>query len=403
MDFNYDLAMTTASDRVKGLRDDAANGTTVNPLFKNIRSVVEPFGNPGFHPQTDALPFFQIATTKEGITTISDDEFTTLDNPPTRLSRYDGNIECKYTISKVYFDYLTDDNLASYVENAYYENGYWIATKFKKRLCKPPTPPPPQPPKMECCPGQSDLLKLILKRIGTLPVIVPNSYLTKNGTQPIQNKNVESLTDFIAYFAERFDEVLGEFEINIQIQGDDNKSTTLKLPNLAEAIAEMFTMVIHSNMNNELILNIANRILAESGQIKQTSFKNHSALTALIDYAGFHTEMSVEQMPLTFTPGQKSFNTVLKESSQDVSVIKYTQKETLATAIHTLLQAAAIIRGVHYAKTPGGQAAVVKKLKEDLMGLVGDQNQGSLSDQIKTFVNNIDKVYDGINNKPSQP
>ena len=112
-----------------------------------------------------------------------------------------------------------------------------------------------------------------------------------------------------------------------------------------------------------------------------------------------HTEMSVEQMPLTFTPGEKSFNTVLKESSQDVSVMKYTEKQTLATAIHTLLQAAAIIRGVHYAKTPGGQAAVVKKLKEDLMGLVGEQ--GSLSDQVKTFVNNVEKVYDGINNKPS--
>ena len=269
----------------------------------------------------------------------------------------------------------------------------------------PPPPPPPPPPKMECCPGQANndaLLKLILKRIGTLPVQVPASYLTKNGVQPAQTKQIESLVEFTAWFAERFDEVMGEFEITIQVNDpdDDKKNHTVRLPNLAEAVAEMFAMMVHANMNNDLILNIVNRSLIEAGQIKQAEFKTFSALNAVIDYIGFHGETGIEEMPLTFKPGELSFSKLLKESTQDVSIIKYTGKETLGATLQTLLQAAAIIRAMHYRKTPGNQTNIASTIKNDLLGLLGDSG-GNLSDQVKTFINNVEKVYDGIDNQPS--
>ena len=105
-------------------------------------------------------------------------------------------------------------------------------------------------------------------------------------------------------------------------------------------------------------------------------------------------------MPLTFKPGELSFDKLLKESEIDVSILTYTQKETLAATMQTLLQAAAIIRAVHYRRTPGTKQQIASTIKDDLMGLLGEN--GNLTDQIKTFVENIDKVYDGINNKVSQ-
>ncbi|MEH2381137.1 MAG: hypothetical protein V7K27_19995 [Nostoc sp.] len=301
-------------------------------------------------------------------------------------------------------EWSTPDNPENWILGT---EGYsWLSTKFESPPCPPPSrkpPPPPPPPKMECCPGQSDndqLLKLILKRIGTLPTTVLTSHLTKTGVQPAQTQSIESLTDFISWFAERFDETLGEFEITVQVNNPDDsgKSQTIHLPNLAEAMAEMFTMMIHTNINNELLLNVTNRTLAECGQIKQSDFKIFNIVNAIVDYLGFHTKIDNEQMPLTFTPGKTSFSSVLVDSTQDVAVIKYKEKETIAAAIHSLLQAAAIIRGVHYAKTPGDNAAIVNKLKESLATLSGES--GNLSDQVASFVGNVEKVYDGIN-KPS--
>ena len=271
----------------------------------------------------------------------------------------------------------------------------------------PPDPPPPpkKPPKMECCPGQSNndaLLRLILKRIGTLPVEVPASYLTKNGVQPAQTKQIESLVDFSAWFAERFDETIGEFEITIEVDDADlsekgNQKQTIRLPNLGEAIAEIFSLLIHSKINNDLMLNIVNRNLIESGQIKQSEFKIFSALNALIEYVGFPTNSTSEKMPLTFKPGELSFDKFLKEGEIDVSVLTYTEKNTLAAAMHTLLQAAAIIRAVHFRKTPGNDQQIASTIKNDLAQFLGDN--GNLSEQVKTFLRNVEKVYNGIDNK----
>ncbi|MEH2244592.1 hypothetical protein [Nostoc sp.] len=276
--------------------------------------------------------------------------------------------------------------------------------KFEPTISPPPPPPPEKECDcMSCCPEIDDtLLKLILKRIGTLPVDVPASYLTKNGVQPAQVKKVESLTEFIAWFAERFDETVGEFEVTIEVNDADltkqgEQKQTIRLPNLAESIAEMFSLMIHCNINNELILNIVNRTLIESGQIKQSEYKTISALHALIDYLGFPTHTTTEKMPLTFKPGELSFDKLLKESNIDVSVLTYTEKPTLAATLHTLLQAAAIIRASHFRGTPGNKAQVANIIKEDLKKLLGEG--GDLLEQIKTFVKDVNGVYDAVDHK----
>ncbi|OYE06177.1 hypothetical protein CDG79_03335 [Nostoc sp. 'Peltigera membranacea cyanobiont' 232] len=301
-----------------------------------------------------------------------------------------------------------------YQFNGNYVNAPWQIVNISTGSCipspiiySPPPPPKKKDRKCMCCPGQQNndaLLKLVLKRIGSLPADVPTSYLTKNGVQPAQLKKVESLTEFIGWFAERLDETVGEFEITIDVDDADlskegKQKETIRLPNLAESIAEMFSMMIQSNINNELILNIVNRTLIESGQIKQSEFKTYSALNALIDYVGFHTTSQFQKMPLSFTVGEKSFDKFLKESEQDVSVLTYEQKETLTASMQSLLQAAAIIRAVNYRRTSGNKQKIASTIKNDLLGLLGET--GNITDQVKTFITNIEKVYDAIDNKPN--
>lgn len=365
----------------------------------------------GWYAQQESLPRFRIARTINGITYPANDTFTTKDSPPTRLSIYEGNIECNDYCFYVEYDYPTGyaDESTPYFGDYYHANvqsEIWTITRFKVPLCTivPEPPPPPKPPEiMPCC--NDALSKLILKRIGNLPVDVPKSYLTKNGVQPTQVKKIESLTEFIAWFAERHDETLGEFEITIEVDDADltkqgKQKQTIRLPNLAEAIAEMCSLLIHANINNELILNIVNRTLIESGQIKQSDFKIHSALHALIDYIGFHTNSESQKMPLSFTAGEKSFDKFLKESQQDVSVITYHQKETLTAIMQPLLQAAAITRAVHYRGIHGNKQQIASALKKDLTSLLGEK--GDLSEHIKDFITKVEKVYNDVDNKPNK-
>ncbi|HIK04599.1 MAG TPA: hypothetical protein IGS40_07790 [Trichormus sp. M33_DOE_039] len=264
-------------------------------------------------------------------------------------------------------------------------------------------PPPPKKRKkkdcceMACCTQNDQLLRLILKRIGNFPVSVPASYLTVDDKQPVE-KRINSLMELTAWFAERFDEVIGEFEIKIEIDDADlskegKQRKTIRLPNLAEVVAELFTMQFQQTIYTDLIVHMLTNNLVEAGQIKQMGFKNHNALMAITEYMGFPYKNISQKLPLTFTPGKGTFEELLKETQVDVSVIDYVEKKSMAEDIQTLLQAAAIIRAVFYRRAPNDKETLKQQLIEDLTGLVGER-VGGMIDIVKEFVEDLGNQYD---------
>jgi len=228
--------------------------------------------------------------------------------------------------------------------------------------------PPPPPPEekcckendLACCPDNSDLLKAILAKLNTLSMIVgvadypaslPQSLITKNGKNP-GNISIPSLTQLLGWYIQRFDEVIGQFEIDLDVAKPDEAGETIpiRLPNLAESIAEMMTLAFQTSINSELLVNICNRTLIETGQQKQQEFKNYMAIQSIIEWLGFGTEETSETMPLSFTPGETSFSKMLVESQVSVKGTQFDGKQGFHGSLLDLLQAAAIIRAIHWRK-----------------------------------------------------
>ncbi len=276
----------------------------------------------------------------------------------------------------------------------------WVEPNWK------PTIPPPEPYKMSCCENNDRLLRLLLARVGQFPVTVPDSYLTIEGSEP-KDKTINSLMELTGWFATRMDEVIGQFEIPIEIDDADltkegKQKKTIRLPNLSEAIAEIFTMTFKQTIYTDLMIHMLTDSLAESAQIKQIDFKNNHALMAIAEYMGFPYKTINQKLPLTFTPGAGTFEELLKETEIEVGVIDYQEKGSLLQHINTLLQAAAIIRAVHYRRAPKDEEGLKQQLREDLVGIAGNR-VGSLREMIKEYMEDMNKQYDSTeDSKPTQ-
>ncbi|NJN09233.1 MAG: hypothetical protein HC815_15075 [Richelia sp. RM1_1_1] len=211
---------------------------------------------------------------------------------------------------------------------------------------------------MKCCPDYSALLREIYKvvqqnkkaiGVDEYPASVPVSLINKEGKEK-GAKKILNLTQLLAWYVERFDEVVGQFEIPINIDDIDliqagNQSVKIRLPNIAESIAEIFLMVLNMTINSEVQTNIATRTLVETGADKQQNFKSYMMLEAITEYLGFRYKEESKTMPLAFTPGEESFQKMLVEKQVEVSCIEFDDKINLPKQMQELLNAAAIIRG----------------------------------------------------------
>ena len=262
-------------------------------------------------------------------------------------------------------------------------------------------PPPPQPPHpccMSCCPTQSNnndaLLQLLIQKVEKLsqiigvdeyPASLPKSLISKDkgflgNLVPNSNIDIPNLTKLLGWYIERFDEIMGQFEIPIEIKDADPATpgaqpVGFKLPNIAESIAEIMGLLLQATINSETLVNLATKNLVQGGQDQQQNFKSYMLLEAVAEYLGFEQNEVKVKMPLLFTPGAESIEDLVKESNIDVAVADYSDKTNLRASLTDLLQAAAIIRAVHWRKLDG---------KGDI--------KGQIKDLIKGMAKNVDSI-----------
>ncbi|NEQ64956.1 MAG: hypothetical protein F6K21_05540 [Symploca sp. SIO2D2] len=228
--------------------------------------------------------------------------------------------------------------------------------------------PPPGPParrkptrrnRMNCCyylKYQNDRilqdLAEIRQRLGVeeYPAIVPSS-LSGNGTAEIQN-----LTRLTGWLFERIDEVSGQYPIEVEIQDIDPEKTgdqkeKVTMPNIAEALAEIFGLSMQAAINSEVLVSLAVKNLVESGEIKTLGSKNFFALDLLTEYFGVDFKNSKIELPLSFTPGSNDISAFLKDSNIEIPKPDIREgSQTYKDDLRHLLHAADIIKTVHWRK-----------------------------------------------------
>jgi hypothetical protein len=206
-------------------------------------------------------------------------------------------------------------------------------------------------------------LQILLERVEVIsrilgieeyPIPAPESILEEEG-QEIGQTAIANAAAFQAWQFGRFDELMGQWEIPLKIKDADptvegDQPEFIKLPNLAEAIAELFGLTVQSAINSETLLNLSIKALAETGQNKQQGFRTYKLLEALSDWFGVELEEKKFNLPLSFTPGANKIDQFVKAKQQPTTGHIYKNKDTFKDNLHDLLHGAAIIRAAFWRK-----------------------------------------------------
>jgi|GEM_PF-1327647 len=310
---------------------------------------------------------------------------------------------------------------ASAAYNIYSIEAHWCSKKPELDLPPPPNPPPRKRNKMDaCCQENLKLLRAIYlglgiyKFPGKLPATIIQE-VSKEGEEPPEPPQVPiaNFVDLLTWQFERDDERWGQWQVQIDIKDSDitkegDQKKTIKLPNLAESIAEFEGQLLSIMTNVEALVALQVKTLAESGMARQEAIKGYLAAKAIIKYMAFKsTEVDVP-VPMTFTAGAETISTLLEESEGHIKGTDYVEKETLRDVYLDLLQAAAIIRAVHWQRID-----TKTDTKSQLLGLlkgsvnlaaaiakpqVSSENGGAEKtfDPEKDFEDFIDSVEDGF-------
>jgi hypothetical protein len=283
-----------------------------------------------------------------------------------------------------------------------------------------PNPPPTKRNMDECCRESTKLLREIYKGLGIskFPGKLPATIIQevpKEGEQPEEPAQVpiEDFVDLLDWQFRRDDERWGQWEVQINVKDADlteegDQSKQIKFPNLAESIAELEGQMLSVMANVDALVAITTKNLAESGMARQESIKSYLAAKAIIKYMAFKsTEIDVP-VPMTFTPGAETISALIKESEGHIKGTDYVEKETFRDICLDLLQAAAIIRAVHWQKIDSKndtktQLLDLLKGTVDLAGLITNPKKGSDGQEKKfdpsqNFEDFIDSVEDGFRN-----
>ncbi|MEH1956820.1 hypothetical protein [Nostoc sp.] len=253
----------------------------------------------------------------------------------------------------------------------------FVETRFQDSPCLPPKyPPPPKPPDKKdkdcecmCCEGQQNndaLLKLVLKRIGSLPASVPDNF-TKQHPSMI---SIESLAELMLWQMQQIDALLGAYPIELKIEDNDltkegNQEEKIALPNMAEAIAELLGLLITVKRDTHATLITAIKAMGEAGMAKNLGVKTLDVTLANAEYLGYKLEQKKKEVPSLFTPGGKDITETLIEKNVEIITYENTDKKDLQDDLKFLKTMAARWNAQNWRQVTGDP---VESLKQTLFG-----------------------------------
>jgi hypothetical protein len=259
--------------------------------------------------------------------------------------------------------------------------------------------------------GNQDLIQKIATAIGVddYPVTVPETFITQAGSTP-KTQQLTSLSQFFYWYVKRFDELMGQWEVAIEVKDTDpntpgDQPKGFKLPNVAELLAESFSLGFQAYTNTEIILNIVTRNLVETGTDKQQNFITYKLLQSLTDWVGFKQRDIKLEMPLTFTPNKTRYDEILKESTVKVNCVEFDDKFGLEADLMRFREAAGILQALYKRRlNPNGdiEGQILDYLLKTFRGM-NKVNDGGESFQ--EFINRAENGFTDIPTvgDPTQP
>jgi hypothetical protein len=223
---------------------------------------------------------------------------------------------------------------------------------------------------------------LIAKRLGTsaYPMEVPESLLQGVGDGI---KKIDSNAEFLHWLTYQFDSLVGQFPVDIDVididplkAGDQQKK--IQIPNIAEAIAEIYGLTIKSSVNQEVELNMLLRLAAETIATKNAAVVTQDYARANAIFLGYKANPKSRELQYNFDFTGASLDPRSKEPIVLENLLKtvkgYVQgweiadKETVVGFLQKIMFSAGIIKSVFFR----GKKQQ-KELQREMTSMVNDE------------------------------
>ena len=220
------------------------------------------------------------------------------------------------------------------------------------------------------------------RRLGVdnYPITVPNSLLEGYGDKDMK---LESNAEFLTWLTYQFDGLVGQFPVDIEIkdidpltEGDQKK--TVSLPNISEAIAEIYGLTIKNSVNQEVELNMLLRMAAEIIATKNAAVVTQDYSRANANFLGYKANYKPRELTYNFDftganldPKSKEpivLEKLLKTVTGYVQGWQLEDKETVVGFLQKLMFSAGIIKAVFF-RGKGQQ----KELKREIESMANDE------------------------------
>lgn len=179
------------------------------------------------------------------------------------------------------------------------------------------------------------------------PIVVPDQIANPTGG----TRTIESLAELGVWIVQQLDGVAGKWPMEVPVPG---VGQALAVPNISEAMAEVFGMLISQQVTAAQILNTSSRTLAQAGSATQQAALANMIAKGNAEFLGYQAQPSAVDMPLTYSPGKDPGEGLLEESTAKIQGWQNTDNTDMKQIMADLLHAAQIIKAVYWRRLSAG-------------------------------------------------
>jgi len=224
---------------------------------------------------------------------------------------------------------------------------------------KPDSPPAdsPESGKFEA----NNLIELMRSYVANLyyragfadfPTRVPRTLLGYTDNEPPEK--IDDLANYLAWFVRQVDGLIGNFPIKIRVEDIDpltpgNQVKEIELPNISEALAELYGMNIGTSVNADVAVNFLMRLASEVIATKNSSLITQDYAKANAAFLGYKGNPARREINYSFDPAKLgSLDEFLKESKGYLVGWEQDDKESVVGFLQRIVFSSGIIKAAFF-------------------------------------------------------
>jgi hypothetical protein len=236
----------------------------------------------------------------------------------------------------------------------------------------------------------------------------------KNGKSVYQT--LDNIPQQASWSVKVLDEILGSWPVAITLKDSDlikvgEQDQKVRIPNIAEALAELQGAALLQAATTELTVNMLVRTLTETGVNRMQTLKAYYLLDAAVDFLGVKTRQIKIKAPFSYDPlldlsedDKDEFTKFLTAKEIDIEIEAFDETSTLQKWLIKVDQIEAICRS-YMTKQVQEPQDFIKYVKELAKGLGLDDKDEESTDDFDNFLERVERGFttdpgNTLENKP---